>query len=414
MWGSVGGRLRALRAGVALGVVALVLASCGANSSSDAGGGSGSTGTTSAAKSKGGKVKVAISAPTSGAVAAYAPYGTAAKAYLDYINEQGGVNGYTFDSSVLDNKLTPTGAVTNARTIVRDDPFVMYMVGSPTFAAAATVLKQSAPDLPMFTTASAGVLAKAGLKNAFGMNLDYSAECFFEAKYAKEKLNATNIAIIYEDDPIGQPVEATCPDYAKKIGVGKVTAIPVTATATDFGPVAAKLRSSGAEVALVYATANPLAGTQKAAQAVGYDGKWMTFSSNGEAYVQAAGKVAEGLYVDQWLQQVGSDTPEAQVFRDEVEKRMGKKAVTGASALGWTAAAVIVEGVRKATDGGKELTREGFVNAVAAISNQQLGMGYELTYAGTDHSTPTTTARMFQVKDGKLVQTDGPSPLPTE
>jgi branched-chain amino acid transport system substrate-binding protein len=406
MYGRVPSRVSRLLA-VGVAGLGLVVAGCGSDSDGAPAGGSGSS------AKQGGTVKVGIAAPTSGAVAFYAPFGTGAKAYFDYINDQGGVNGYKIDSSVLDNKATAAGGVTTARTIMRDKPFAMFMVGSATFAAASDLIKRTDPDLPVFATASATVLANSGVKNAFGLNPSYARECFAHIDFVKNQLGAKSVAIVYQDDPVGQPIAEVCPDYAKKQGIEKVTKIPVPSATTNFGPIAAKIKESGADVAMAYTFSQLLAGTQKAAKAIGYNGKWITFATNDESYIKLAGAdVSEGLYLDQYLEPVSGDTPEVKLFRDEMTKRLGADTVAGGGAAGWTIAAIITDGIKLATEGGKKLTRESFVAALDTIKGKQLGMAFDVTYAGTDHSTATSTVRMFQVKGGKLEQIGEAQPLP--
>ena len=90
----------------------LALAACGRSSD---GGSSSAPGVTKDS------IKLGGSYPFSGPASAYGTIGRAAKAYYDYINSKGGVNGRKIEFVTLDDGYDPARAVSNARRLVTQD-----------------------------------------------------------------------------------------------------------------------------------------------------------------------------------------------------------------------------------------------------------------------------------------------------
>src|SRR5262245_32717354 len=63
------------------------------------------------------KVVIAVSSAESGAGAFAAAYTRGIQAYMSYLNDKGGVNGYTFDVEVVDNAGTAAGGAQAIRQI---------------------------------------------------------------------------------------------------------------------------------------------------------------------------------------------------------------------------------------------------------------------------------------------------------
>lgn len=126
-------RARGWRAGraaaVAAAVAALAAAGCSSSSSSSAAGTSPSagSGSSSAAAASGSPIQVASLASLTGA-ASFAGWQLGAKAYFDYLNAHGGINGRPVDFTTLDDAGSPTQVALLARREV--DAGVVAFAGS--------------------------------------------------------------------------------------------------------------------------------------------------------------------------------------------------------------------------------------------------------------------------------------------
>lgn len=328
---------------------------------------------------------------------------SAVQIYFDMINRDGGVNGYTFKYVPRDNALQPAQGVAVARELAKSDKvFAMFVIGS----AIVQALMPQATQLqtPMLTMADSSLLAPV-VPNVFGVNVRYDRLPLFEAQYAIKKLDRKKIAYVYEDTAIGHPGLKTLPAFATANGAKLVVTIPFPVDTTDWAPYAARVKDAGADAVVFFGGgASQLPGMQKAADAIGYHPKYVAIYANLiPAYLKLAGPLAEGAYIDSQSMPVDSNTRNAKQFRDELTKAGQASAIGAFAGQGWTGAAIIVEGVRRATAKGAALTWATFEAALETIHDVPLGMFPSITYTKTDH-TGATKAAMFEVQGGKFVQ----------
>jgi branched-chain amino acid transport system substrate-binding protein len=370
--------------------------------------------TSGGASGAGKNVNIVIQGPLSGAGAFASAIALGAKARFEYQNDVfGGVNGYRFNVTVLDNQITATGGALMAKQGLASNPFAMIIGGSAAFGGAAGVLRQDAPTLPVFAIANAAVIAAGQLKNAYGMQANYTRECYLFAKYTKEKLKLNKVAIIWQTDAVGADTGKNCPNYAKRIGIADVTSVPVPFNTTDFGPFGAQIQNSGAKAIVMVMSQPQAAGVQKAAEALGVKAQWMGFNGIDGAYVKVAGSLAEGLLATNALLPLTSSGPPMQLFNREVTKRVGASSLTGNGEGGWTQASIIIRGVKDATANGKTLTQEGFLKAINSLSGQQIGVAASVSFTGPDHTTIASKVTIFKVQNGQFVPFQKSVPLPS-
>jgi branched-chain amino acid transport system substrate-binding protein len=327
----------------------------------------------------------------------------ASQVYFDMVNRNGGVNGYTFKYIQRDNALQPAQGVAVAQQLARSDRvFAMIVAGSAVVQAVVPLAAQL--KVPMLTFADSDLLRPI-VPNMFGVNVRYSRLPLYEAQYAIKNLGIKDIGYIYEDTAIGRPALKTLPDFLAANDAKLVASIPFPVDTHDWAPYAARLKDSGAQAVVFFAGgASHLPGLQKAADAIGYHPKYVVIYANMiPAYLKLAGPLAEGTYIDSVSEPLDSTSPNVTQFVDEMKKAGQENAIGAFGGQGWTGAAIVVEGVRRATANGAPLTWESFEKALETIQSVPLGTYPGVTYTKDDH-TGATKAAMFQVQDGKFVQ----------
>jgi branched-chain amino acid transport system substrate-binding protein len=348
-------------------------------------------------------VSVGLSGILSGPNAAAGQSDVGAKTYFDMLNRNGGVNGYTFKIVERDNQNQPAQAVAVAKQLVNDDKvFAMMSNGSNGIQALAPIAASLKAPILAFSDAD---LIRPVIPNMYGMGPRYSLLPLFDAQFIINTLKLMKLAYLYEDDAIGRPGLKNLPGYVSQNGAELVAQLGFAADTTDWAPYATQLKDAGAEAVMYFGGgAGQLPSLQKAADAINFHPKYVSIFANLiPAYLKLAGPLAEGVYVDSYQEPVDASTPEMQAFRDELNRAGQADAIGQFAGQGWTGAAVIAEGVRKATANGAALTWDSFSNALNGISNQQLGTYGSISYSANDHTGPTRAA-MDQVKDGQFVQ----------
>src|ERR671920_803785 len=121
---------RSLRVIAVMAAAAALVVGCGRGNEGGGGGGGGGGTTTGVTDSE---IHLGTSFPLSGPASAYATITKGEKAYFDWVNSKGGVNGRKIKYTVLDDGYEPPRAVTNARRLVtQEQVFAVYNpLGTP-------------------------------------------------------------------------------------------------------------------------------------------------------------------------------------------------------------------------------------------------------------------------------------------
>jgi ABC-type branched-subunit amino acid transport system substrate-binding protein len=155
-------------------------------------------------------IKLGISSPKTGSAGlVYGKLPGAMKAYFDYINANGGVNGRKISLVSYDDKYVPTLAATQTTKLVLNDK-VFALVGALGTAThskaytAAALAKNNVPDL-FVNTGFSGFANKAKYPTAFMVLPSYAMEAKIMAKFIKDNPTLAPQAsfLIAQDDEFG-------------------------------------------------------------------------------------------------------------------------------------------------------------------------------------------------------------------
>jgi branched-chain amino acid transport system substrate-binding protein len=348
---------------------------------------------------------IAVSAPMSDPI--YSQVVAGFETRLEIANEDGEVDGHTFKVESRDNKATPEGGATTVQSLLAENPFAMMVQGSGSYSSAAELLKNQSPNLPILGVASAGVIKQASLPNGFGLYNDYVRDCYLDVEYLAEEHDVSNVAIVYQDDALGQQAGEECPAYAESLGL-EATSVPVAPATTEFGSVAAKVRDTGADGVVMVSLAPMLAGLQTAAEKISFRPTWVTVSSS----ATAANLFIPGTYVTNWLRPLSSTEPEVEEFKAAMQE-YAPDAETPLGASGWTMAEVLIEAVKSSVDGG-ELTQEALLAELKKFERPDgIAMAPGSMSYVEDQSTLVNSLTMNEWNGTELVEVTEPRPLPT-
>jgi branched-chain amino acid transport system substrate-binding protein len=388
--------------GALCAVGVLGAAGCGATGSSGGGGN---------ASPSGKDIKIGLASVLSGPASAYGNVGNGARAYFRMVNDRGGVNGYKYSFVERDTAYEPSRAATVARDMAqRDKVFAIITEGSP--AVQGIIPQAKSLGVPVFAAAD-GDLMSPPIRNVFGQNPRYSRLPLIDAEFIMGKLGQKQFGYVYENDAVGLPGSKTVPPYVKQHGGKLLTSTAIDLATKDFAPFASRLKRSGAKAVLAFLGTQPLAGLQKAAAAIGYKPKWVTlFASQAPEYLELAGPLAQGVYADGYQLPLPSPDPSVTEFHGAMQKYYPSADDSTFSQQGWNFAAIVQKGVEMATQGGKALTREGFLNAVNSLSGDKVGMLPSVDYSQPDTHSPAQVAGIFQIKGKQIKLVQDFKPLP--
>ncbi|KJC48066.1 ABC transporter substrate-binding protein [Bradyrhizobium sp. LTSP857] len=210
------------------------------------------------------KIKIGGIFPLSGPASSIGQVGQGVQAYVQSINDRGGIHGRKIDYVMMDDAYSPPKAFEHARRLVESDEvaFMFSQLGTAGNSAVAKYLTaKRVPTIAIVTGASKFTSVKDYPLTTTGL-VSYDTEGKIYAKYLMRALPAAKYAILYQNDDLGRDYvnafkAVLGADFDKRV----VTAsYEVTEPTVDSQVVS--LKSSGAQALFV-------AGTPKfAAQAI--------------------------------------------------------------------------------------------------------------------------------------------------
>jgi branched-chain amino acid transport system substrate-binding protein len=204
------------------------------------------------------EIKIGQTVPFSGPASAYATIGKAQAAYINMVNDQGGVNGRKVNFIQYDDAYSPPKTVEQVRKLVESDEVLLtfQLIGTPPNAAVQKYLNtKKVPQLFAATGASRFTDPK-NFPWTMGFNPNYQTEGRIYAQYILKNYPNAKIGILYQNDDLGRDyltgIKAGLGDEAATMVVGEVS-YELTDPTIDSQIV--KLKSVGAD--LVFDASTP-------------------------------------------------------------------------------------------------------------------------------------------------------------
>src|SRR6266566_1293785 len=199
--------------------------------------------------------------PLSGPASGYAPIPAGMGAYFSYANAQGGINGRKITWHYEDDGYNPANTVQITHQFVEQDHAFALVGGlgtAPQTAVRQYLNDNKVPQLFVSTGATTFDRDYTTYPWTLGWQPDYEAEGAIYGKYVVKNLASAKIGVLYQNDDYGN-------DYLRGLRAGLashqtqiVDAEPYDLSATTPPAVqVAKLKASGADTFVIFATPTP-------------------------------------------------------------------------------------------------------------------------------------------------------------
>ena len=319
------------------------------------------------------EIKLGVSTPLTGSAAlAYGKVPGAMKAYFDYINANGGVNGRKIKLVVRDDKYLPTLAATQTTNlIIKDNVFALVgALGTATHSkayTAASLASKNVPDL-FVNTGFSGFGNISKYPTTFTVLPSYAMEAKIMSKFIKENYAGQAVALVAQDDEFG--VDGVNGFKAGALAITKTTLYPQSSIteATAKALLTGLSAIPGKPVIVLFGTTDVTATILKAAESLDLVSKftWIAGSVGGDANTLLALGVKSATITGVMA---ASFFPDAKDSTDEYVSqfmKINEKYNKGVSfdnivLQGMNSAMLTVQALRAA---GKNLTRTGLINAI--------------------------------------------------
>jgi branched-chain amino acid transport system substrate-binding protein len=360
-----------------------LLAACGAGGREDSEGGGGSEASDVGITED--TITIGAHFPLTGVASpGYSEIPTGARAYFDYVNAQGGVNGRKIEYIVRDDGYNPTNTsnVTN-ELVLQDEIFAMVGgLGTPTHSAVVDFLNsEGVPD--MFV--SSGSLQWGddveSKPYTFGWQPDYEIEGKIIGQYVAENMPDAKVGLFLQDDDLGRDSEKGIRQYVDD----QIVAVErYTSGNTDVAPQIAGLQAAGADLVLGFNVPSYTALSQLVSLRLNYTPDWY-YSSIGsdpalvgsllsrfsEGAVEGDASALDGVMTSEYIPGVDApDNPWVQLWQRVWDEHGEKGELTNYRIYGMSHAYAFVQALQAA---GENPTRDGIVEALEEVGTELEG-----------------------------------------
>ena len=348
-------------------------------------------------------VTVGTHQPLTGpAAAGYSTISPATKAYFDYVNANGGVNGRTIEYIVKDDGYNPANTQSVVREMVlQDEVFALVGgLGTPPHSAVLDFVNDNeVPDL-FVASGSPTWNQPEDYPYTYGFMVDYPTESRILASYAQEEFPDKTYCFFGQDDDFGEEFEA---GLEAVLGEGALADAQVYSTSnTDVAAQISSLKASGCEVNFLATINGYSAQAVGTAAKLGYFPQWMASSAGGDfntlsGYLgENTNKLLQGFVSANYLPGYSDAEDEwTAKFREINDEYNAGAPFDGNTIFGMSIGYLFVEALKEA---GENPTRESLLEALE--SGNVTGNGHTPLGFGEDSHRGYTGAMLTRVDNG--------------
>ena len=316
------------------------------------------------------EVVLGLTTPLSGPAAVWGTTALAAEAWAKHVNEQGGIHGRKIKTVLKDDGYNPGRAVANVGEL-KDSVFALVgLLGTAILNANKdNVAEAKLPTIwPYGNPQVFAKQPKEKLRTVFMVYPDYGDEGEFLVQQAAKLEGAKKVAVFFQNDDYGKGgLEGVKRGLKGLSGVSLAGEVSYEVTDRELGTHALKMKESGADTVIFYSTTTHGAGLIKEMAKAGYRPKIFASFPLGDRHTmfRLLGDLWEGAYYNVTGAVPGE--PEAdravEILLKQDPKLKGRESFALAGATAMMAA---VEGLNRA---GRNLTRDGFIEAMETIKD---------------------------------------------
>ena len=360
--------------------------------------------------------------PLSGEAAAFGTVGPGAKAYFDYVNSKGGVNGRKVEYRYYDDAYNPAQTVQLTRRLVEQDGVlaIFNAVGTANNLAIRDYLNaQKVPQLFAGDGSQALGGASARYPWTVGFLPSYRGEGAVLGRDLVRTAPKARVGVLYENTELGKDLTRGLSRAIAGKGPRIAASEAYELTTTEVVSQIARLKASGADTLMLFATPKFMIQAVVATQKLGWKPQLYLASVSIEPTIMAiaranAPQLTRGAraiaFVKNPNDAVWRKDPAVALYRS-IMKRFapGAKATDVYHWYGMTVAWTMVDTLRRA---GKNLTRASVLRAARSLdttANPFLLPGTRLRTSDAD-AFPLDTVYLYRYDNREWVRTAGPFP----
>ena len=326
-----------------------------------------------------------------------------ALAYLNNINEKGGIQGRRIKLIVYDDAYDPPLCEANTRRLIDEDKVfaLTCYVGTPTTVKIIPIVAEDKiPLIGLFTGASA--LRQPDQRYIINIRASYHQEIQKVVDHLVSDSKLTKIAVFYQDDEYGWDGLEGTQRALDHYGMKAVATGAYQRGSMEVETALEKIVRSDPEAVVMIGTYAPCA---KFIQLAKKRKGCMVFHNvsfvGAEELVKRLGDKAEGVLITQVVPPPWKTTliPAAEEYTALLARYFPDDHANFVGFEGFVNAKVLVQALRRV---GRELTRERFIEAFEQMDYYSPGIGADINFSKNNRQG-LDQVYLTVVKDGKLV-----------
>lgn len=329
----------------------------------------------------------------SGPLAVVASIADAISLRFDLANEAGGVNGYTFDYTVIDDQANPSQTVNAVRELWETEEVfaLVHPYGSGGMNAVRDYLVDN--NVPvLFPFADSRILfgGDAPYADAYGFVPFYEDTITLMMQHVADEEGVETLAVLHTNDPLGESGPLGAEAASEATGIEIIETVGYDSTETNYAPIGRRLAESGADAILLWSFSGATQVLQAALES-GYEGIILLHDGYRGGFffsqLQALPFDLDGrTFTNVWW--VPADEAEGAEFVSAYSEAFPDGDLNLAQS-GWAAAELFLAAVEETTAGGAPLTWEALKATLEGWDDKSVGMAVGVAYLSDVHAGAT-------------------------
>lgn len=338
-----------------------------------------------------------------------APYSEGVVAYVDYINENGGIEGRMIDADVNDYAYEVPQAEDLYRRYVNDEAVAIMGWGTGDTEALRTRVAND--ELPFISGSFSEELTDMeDSPYNFLIAPTYSDQMRVALNWiAEEAGEATTVAVLHNDSPFGTSPVGDGQEWVEEQGLDiEFSSHPIPSGTTNFTGLLSQV--SDADYIVVQDVAAPASQLARDIASQGSDQTIVCLNwCSSELFVTSAGDAAEGHMMIQPIAPLSADKPGHEPIVEYLEAQGSDPSEEVVSYVqGWYAMHVMAEGIRHTLEQEQDLTGANIRESLETMGPIDTGevIGDGTVEFSSDSHRGTVFSGIYVVEDGALTEVE--------
>ncbi|GAB4272600.1 MAG: ABC transporter substrate-binding protein [Deferrisomatales bacterium] len=333
------------------------------------------------------------------------PYAEGVKAYTDWLNAHGGINGKQVKLLQVDYAYKIPEALQTYKRF-KDSEKVVAIQGWGTGDTEALTKMVGKDEIPYFSASySAHLTDPSKSPYNFFIAADYSTQLRAGLKFIKDHWTESRkpkVAFIYPDHPYGKAPIPAGKKYAEELGFEIVGEENVGLRAIEATTQLLNLKKNEPDFAWLGGTTPSCAVVLKDAKKLGLKTRFLVnIWGNDENLIKLAGPAADGTLGLQAASVYGDDVPGMKTIMEVTNNEHQMTHFV----RGWVSMMVMCEAIKRA-DAAGEISGPAIKKAAETLRDfDTQGLTAPITYTATDHR-PNMSAKIYEYQGGQMIFKD--------